>query len=56
MHQAGLTAVAAILRELSGCSVEIFVKISLLLYFTLENSRSQMHVLPKGHDMNKALL
>jgi len=45
--------VAAILREFSSCSSEIFDEILLFLCFILENICSQMYVLPKGNDTNK---
>lgn len=51
--------VAAILIELSGCLSEIFNEILHFLCIILENSSSQMHILPKkikNDDMNKMQL
>ena len=47
MHQSGLMAEAAVLSELSRCSSEIVDEI-LLLCFILEDSCSQMCILPKA--------
>ena len=46
-------SVAAILSEFSKCSSEIFDEIVVFLCFILENSCSQMYVLPKSNDVNK---
>ena len=47
-HQSFSMVVAAILIELSKCSSEIFDLILLFLCFILENSCSQMYLLPKS--------
>jgi len=47
MHQSGSMAEAAVLNELSRCSSEVVDEI-LLLCFILENSCSQLCILPKA--------
>ena len=56
VHHPGSVAVAAILSELSRCSSEIFDGVLFFLFFILDNNCSQMYVLPKSDDMNKACL
>jgi len=52
-HQPGSKAVAAILSELSMGSSEIFDDILFFLCFTLENSCSQIYVVPKCNGTNR---
>jgi len=47
MRWSGLMEVVAIRSELSRCLSEVFDEILLFLCFILENSYSQMYVLPK---------
>lgn len=54
MRWSGLMEVVAIRSELSRCLSEVFDEILLFLCFILENSCSQMYVLPKRDDVNKA--
>lgn len=54
MHWSGLMEVVTNLNEFSRCLSEIFGEISLFLYFVTENSWTQMYVLPKRDDVNKA--
>ena len=49
-------ALVAILNESPKCSSQIFGEVLLFLHFVLENSRSQMCILPKSDDADKARL
>lgn len=49
----GLTAVVAMLSEFSRSWADIVDDVVLFLSFILENSCSQVHILPRSCDMSK---